>query len=670
MWPKKLSSRPYIIFTGRSVWSASRQAWTCIERSSRPPNAPPTPPSTSRTFSGGRSSEAASWSRSTCSHWVAMKRSTPPSSAGTASPDSGPRNAWSCMPTSYSPVTTTSPVGVRVAVADRDVAQQVAARVQRRGGRVERALGVGQRLEHLVVDLDLLGRRARGLGVVGGDDRDRLALVADVLPREHGLVGDLQPVGLAAGHVLVGEHGLHAGHAQRGADLDRADLRARVRRAQGGAPQHPVRPRVGGVGELALDLRDPVGAADALADARAGLGDGAHARIDPRAAAPAGATGRAGRAPRRPRRTCAARRRRRRRGRRPAACPRAGAGRARARRPGRRSPRGRRRRAATARRRRACPAPASRSRPRGRGSARRGSCPARAPRARRARAGRGASRAANSAWRSSPPSSPASLEAAPSTPSPTGAPLPISARTGAMPAPSRALELGQCATPVPVSPKRRTSCSSRCTQCASQTSSPSQPSRSRYSTGRQPNSSMQKRSSSSVSAMCVCSRTPRARASSADSRISSCVTLNGEQGASAIRTIASGEGSWCSSIAASQAARIASRSSTTSSGGSPPAERPEVHRAAARVEAQADLARRLDLDREQVAGVAGEEVVVVGGGRAARAGERDEPGARRRLLDRGVDVRPDRIERPAATRTACCPARARAWPTGRGGGGS
>ena len=70
----------------------------------------------------------------------------------------------------------------------------------------------------------------------------------------------------------------------------------------------------------------------------------------------------------------------------------------------------------------------------------------------------------------------------------------------------------------------------------------------------------------------------------------------------------------------------------------------EVHRAAAGVEAQADLARRLDLDREQVAAVAREEVVVVGGGRAARAGERDEPGARGGLLDRLVDVRPDRVE--------------------------
>ena len=30
------------------------QAWICIDRSSRPPNAPPTPLSVRRTFSGGR----------------------------------------------------------------------------------------------------------------------------------------------------------------------------------------------------------------------------------------------------------------------------------------------------------------------------------------------------------------------------------------------------------------------------------------------------------------------------------------------------------------------------------------------------------------------------------------------------------------------------------------
>ena len=59
------------------------------------------------------------------------------------------------------------------------------------------------------------------------------------------------------------------------------------------------------------------------------------------------------------------------------------------------------------------------------------------------------SRATSSAWRSSPPSSPASLDAAPSTPRPTGAPARTSGTTGAIPAPSRALEDGQCATPVP-----------------------------------------------------------------------------------------------------------------------------------------------------------------------------------------------------------------------------
>ena len=68
---------------------------------------------------------------STCSHWVATYRSTPPSSAGTASPDSGPRNAWSCMPTSYSPVDHHVGAGVRVALAELQVPDDVALRVQR-----------------------------------------------------------------------------------------------------------------------------------------------------------------------------------------------------------------------------------------------------------------------------------------------------------------------------------------------------------------------------------------------------------------------------------------------------------------------------------------------------------------------------------------------------------
>ena len=386
---------------------------------------------------------------------------------------------------------------------------------------------------------------------------------------------------------------------------------------------------------------------------------------------PAGATGRAGRAPPRPRRRCAARRRRRRRGRRPAACRTSGRGPSTSAATGSAIPAW----STSSSRQSAMSAslpgssePISASRPRQRApwivpssSASRTSS-ARGPWASRAREQRLAQLAAELAGLVGG----GAVDAEPDR----RAGWPTSAGTGAMPAPSRALELGQCATPVPVSPKRRTSRSSRCTQWASQTSSPSQPSRSRYSTGRQPNSSRQKRSSSSVSAMCVCRRTPRARASSADSRISSCVTLNGEHGASAIRTIASGDGvvEAVDRVLAGGEDRVAVLDDLV--GRQAAVAAAEVHRAAARVEAQPDLARRLDLDLEQVAAVAREEVVVVGGRRAARAGERDEPGARGGLLDRPRRRAPRRGRAPAATRTACCPARARAWPTGRGGGGS
>jgi hypothetical protein len=84
-----------------------------------------------------------------------------------------------------------------------------------------------------------------------------------------------------------------------------------------------------------------------------------------------------------------------------------------------------------------------------------------------------------------------SLLAEPSTPRPTGAPASRSARTGAMPDPRRKFEDGQWATPVPVSPKSLTSSGVRCTQWASHTSLPSQPSLRRNSTGRQPYTSRQ-----------------------------------------------------------------------------------------------------------------------------------------------------------------------------------
>ena len=173
-------------------------------------------------------------------------------------------------------------VGGRVglAVLDHDRPQQVAALVQRGRARRHRRLGVGHGLEHLVRDGDRVRGAARGLGVVGGDDRDRLALEADVRVREHGLVGVLEPVRLAAGHVGVGEDGVDAGHGGRGGGVERGDAGARVRAAQRRAPEHPVGAEVGRVGELAAHLRHAVGAQRAVADPAAAADVGRERRGD------------------------------------------------------------------------------------------------------------------------------------------------------------------------------------------------------------------------------------------------------------------------------------------------------------------------------------------------------------------------------------------------------
>ena len=140
-----------------------------------------------------------------------------------------------------------------------DAAQHVAALVQGRGGGCHRLLGVGRRGSSTSYSTAISVRGlARGLGVVGGDDRDRLALEADVAPRQHGLVGELEPVGLAARHVGVREHGAHARQRGGGAGVERQDQCARVRAAQRRAPQHPLHAHVGRVLELAAHLRDPV----------------------------------------------------------------------------------------------------------------------------------------------------------------------------------------------------------------------------------------------------------------------------------------------------------------------------------------------------------------------------------------------------------------------------
>ncbi len=166
---------------------------------------------------------------------------------------------------------------VGVAVPDDDRAQHVRPRVLPEavaGGRapvVDRrllsgVLGVDDRLEGLVFDRDLLGRAPRLLRVLGGDEGDRLAEIADAVDGQHGLVGELEPVGLRAGDVGVGQHSVDAGHRKRLRDVEPQDAGVRVGAAHRVAPEHPGGDQVARVGELAGDLRDRVDPLDALPD--------------------------------------------------------------------------------------------------------------------------------------------------------------------------------------------------------------------------------------------------------------------------------------------------------------------------------------------------------------------------------------------------------------------
>ena len=94
---------------------------------------------------------------------------------------------------------------MRVAGADLDVSHQVAVRVQPWAVRAQCRDGVDDRIEDVVLDDDPLRGPPRGLRVVGGDQRDRLALVADHVDREDRLVPVLEAEELVAGHVVVGE---------------------------------------------------------------------------------------------------------------------------------------------------------------------------------------------------------------------------------------------------------------------------------------------------------------------------------------------------------------------------------------------------------------------------------------------------------------------------------
>ncbi len=170
----------------------------------------------SRTRSSARPEARRDLARSSCSHWVEMYRSTP-AVLGRARP--GPTRGRGRLVLHADLVGALDrrprPTRARVAVADHQVAEDVAVGVDRRAPSASAASGSTSGVERLVLDGDGGDRPAGRLGVVGRHGGHRLAHVAHDVVGEHRLVGVLEPVHLAAGDVVGGDDGLHAGDPQR-----------------------------------------------------------------------------------------------------------------------------------------------------------------------------------------------------------------------------------------------------------------------------------------------------------------------------------------------------------------------------------------------------------------------------------------------------------------------
>jgi hypothetical protein len=139
---------------------------------------------------------------------------------------------------------------------------------------VHRALGVEERRQHLVLDLDRLARLLRQLGILGRHHRHAVADEAHLAVEHHGVVrrrfGPALPgrgVGHAR-HVLVREHAGDAWHRAGARRVDAHDPRVRVGRVQDARVEQRRQRDVVHEGAAAGRQLDRVDAALGAADGR------------------------------------------------------------------------------------------------------------------------------------------------------------------------------------------------------------------------------------------------------------------------------------------------------------------------------------------------------------------------------------------------------------------
>jgi hypothetical protein len=179
--------------------------------------------------------------------------------------------------------------GLDVALLELPAREQVAALVDEGRVRLERALGVGHDRKLFVLDLDELEGGERGVLALGGDNRDRLAVIADdpvcedVHTRLEGahlerLTGHVDPHRVL-GHIVRRQDTRDAGNALRRLRVHAEELRVRELGPLQGRVEHAGERVVGRVARATRHLLDRVMANELAAEEfRGTLADGAHRR--------------------------------------------------------------------------------------------------------------------------------------------------------------------------------------------------------------------------------------------------------------------------------------------------------------------------------------------------------------------------------------------------------
>ena len=172
--------------TGRPVTRASSAAWPWTVRSSLPPNAPPVATWVTRTVVSGRPRSEATWRRSSQAPWPCEKRWSDGGAPGRRRPAPpgrpparGRRARSRCVVNARGRRGRRWPAPPRRRRAGRPTSRGGCRPAWTRGAsRLEGRERVGDRLEHLVLDLDQRGGRAGLAARAGGHGRQHVADVA------------------------------------------------------------------------------------------------------------------------------------------------------------------------------------------------------------------------------------------------------------------------------------------------------------------------------------------------------------------------------------------------------------------------------------------------------------------------------------------------------------